>query len=314
MKKKKQHKIPICYLENFTDDDGKLHVLDLKNKKIFETKPENILTDNHFYTIKFPQGGGSLVVENTLEKIESKYTTIFHNKIKRIKPLDIEEKALMSVFVAAIYLRTEAFRKSIETPFGKIEEFIKKIENLSKEEKKTLASIPSLPPSGPTISGEEFKKVAKDIPSFHSTSIVEMLPEVSNIIFNMKWGFLISENKENCFISSDDPCVLMNVPAIKKYGINTFGSSPGLLQDNVDLSLPLSSQISLLAGWKLKKEAYISVPSKMIYQINLRVMMHAREKIIARSDKKLKEIFSILKKSSKKITILNNFKFFGFIG
>lgn len=300
MKKKKQHIIPKCYLENFTDEDGNLYVLELNEKKIFTTKPKKILTDNHFYTIKFPQGGGSLVVENTLEKIESEYASIFHNKIKERKPLDIEERALMSIFVATMLLRTEAFRENIETPFGEIEEFIKKIESLSKEEKKALASVPLLPPSGPTITGEEFKKIAKDIPSFHSTSIVEMLPETSNIIFNMKWGFLISEDKENYFITSDDPCVLMNVPAIKKYGINTFGSSPGLLQDDVDLCLSLSSNISLLAGWQIKSEVYLPVPLKMIDRINMGVTVFAREKIIARSDKKLKEILFMLKKPTQK--------------
>jgi len=300
MKKKKQHTIPKCYLENFTDENGNLYVLDLEGKKIFKTKPKKILTDNHFYTIKFPQGGGSFVVENTLEKIESDFSSIFHNKIKERKPLDIEEQALISIFVAAMLLRTKAFRENIETPFKEIEEFIKRIESLSEEEKKTLAPVPSLPASSPTISGEEFKKIAKDIPTFHSSSIIEMLPETSNIIFNMKWGFLISEDEENYFITSDDPCLLMNVPAIKKYGINTFGYSPGLWQDDVDLNLPLSSDISLLAGWQLKSEVYIPVPPKIIDQINLRVMIYAREKIIAKSDKKLKEIFSKLKKTTQK--------------
>lgn len=104
----------------------------------------------------------------------------------------------------------------------------------------------------------------------------------------------------------------MNVPAIKKYGINTFGSSPGLLQDNVELSLPLSSNISLLAGWQLKNEVYIPSSLNMINQINTRVMIYAREKIIAKSSNKIKEIFSKMKiddrqdeqKSKKKETHL----------
>lgn len=295
MKKQKQHIIPRCYLENFTDEKGNLNVLDLNEKKIFTTKPSKILTDNHFYTIKFPEGGGSLVVENTLANIESEYALIFQNKIKKRKQLEMEERGLVSIFIASMLFRTKAYRSSIETPFKEIEEFIEKIEGLSNEEKKALASVPLLPPSGPTISGKEFKKIAKDVPTFHSSFIVEMLPEASNIIFNMKWGFLISEDIEISFFTSDNPCVLMNAPLIKKFGINTFGSSPGLLQEDVDLSLPLSSTTSLLAGWKLKSEVYIPVPPRMIYQINSRVMIHAREKIIDRSDKKLKEIFSKMK-------------------
>ncbi len=169
------------------------------------------------------------------------------------------------------------------------------MENLSPEEKRAIASIPILTPSGSPISGEEFKRIAKDIPTFHSSSIIEMLPETSNIIFHMKWGFLISEVGTNYFITSDNPCVLMNVPAIKKFVINSFGSSPGLLQDDVDLSLPLSSHISLLAGWQLKREVYITIPLMMIDQINSRVMTYAREKIIAKSSKKITALFSKMK-------------------
>lgn len=294
--KKKQHTIPICYLENFTDDKGSLHVLDLQKDKTFTTKPRNVLTDNHFYTIKFYEGGGSFVVENTLERIESEYASVFQKKIKVEKPLERLERGLISVFVAAMLLRTKAFRNNLENTFREIEDFIKKFENLSEKEKEDLASMPRPSRSGPAITGEEFKKIAKDVSSFHSLSIVDMLREVSNIIYKMKWGFLLSDRKEDYFITSDNPCVLINIPAIKKYGINAIGSSPGLCQDEVELSLPLSSQISLLAGWKLKQEVYSPVPSRIIDQINIRVMMYAKEKAIAKSNEKLLEVFSKLKK------------------
>ena len=111
---------------------------------------------------------------------------------------------------------------------------------------------------------------------------------------------MLSDKEDHYFITSDDPCVLLNIPAMKKFGIGTFGSSPGLLQDEVELSLPLSSEISLLAGWKLKNEVYISTPPRMINQINIRAMLCAKEKAIAKSDKKLKEIYSILQSAQQK--------------
>jgi len=241
-------------------------------------------------------GRGSFIVENTLAKIESEYSAIFQNKIREKDLLEREERALVSIFVAAMLFRTKAFRTNIENFFKEINDFIVKFENLSDKEKEHLASIPMLPPSGPAISGEEFRKMTKNVPTFHSSSIIEMLPEASNIIFNMKWDFLISEEINNCFITSDNPCILMNVPAIKKYGPNAIGSSPGLLQEDIELSLPLSSQIALLTGWRLKNEVYIPVPPKMVNQINIRVMMYAKEKIVACSEKRLEEILSNLNK------------------
>jgi len=290
MKKKKQHTIPRCYLENFIDGKGNLHVLDLKEKKIFTTKPSKVLRDNHFYTIKFPKGGGSLVVENTLEKIESEYASIFHHKIKERKPLEIEKRALVSIFVAAMLFRTKAFRSNLKSFFKETTEYIEKLENLSENDKARLASIPSLSSSRSSISGEDFKKMARDVRTFHSYSIIEILPEASIIIFNMKWTLLVSEEIDEYFITSDNPCVLVNVPAIKKYGPRAIGSSPGLLQDDVDLTLPLSSKIALLAGWKLKNEVYASVPKKFVKEINNRVAMHAQEKLIACSSDKLEDL------------------------
>lgn len=295
MKKIKQHTIPKCYLEQFTNRYGLLHVLDLNKRRIFSSKPENIFIDTHFYTIKFPDSGGSLVVEDTLASIESEYSKIFHNSIQNKQPLLLKDRALISIFVAAMMLRTRAFRSNLATFFKQSIELIDKFEGIA-DEKKALFP-PILQPSSPrgTISGARFREIAKDVPSFHSTSIIEMLPETSNIIYNMKWGYLIYEEKDDYFITSDNPCVLMNVPAIKRYGPRAISSSPGLLQEEVDLTLPLSSNITLLAGWKLKREAYISVPNIMVKEINSRVARHAEEKLIACAPNRLEAMLTRLK-------------------
>jgi hypothetical protein len=295
MKKIRHHTIPRCYLECFTNSDGLLHVLELKERKIYSPKPSNILVDRHFYTIKFSDGGGSLVVEDTLASIESEYSNIFHNIIQEEKQLERKERALVSIFVAAMLFRPRAFKTNLETFFKECTDYINKLENMTNEQKARFPSVLRPYSSKASISGADFKEIAKEVSSFHSSSIIEMLPEASNIIFNMKWGFLISKEKDDYFITSDNPCVLMNVPATNKYGPHAIGSSPGLLQDDVDLTLPLSSRISLLAGWKLKQEVYISVPNKMVKEINNRVAMHAQEKLIACSPDKLEDMLKRLK-------------------
>ncbi|MFW6173298.1 MAG: DUF4238 domain-containing protein [Elusimicrobiota bacterium] len=291
MEKKKQHIIPRCYLQNFTDKNDFVYVLGKKNKKTFKTKPINILTDNYFYTIKFPEGGGSFIVENTLEKIESKYTSIFKDKINKKKPLNSEERALISVFAGAMLLRTKTFRKNIHATFNETEEKIEILDQLPEKKKRIIASFSSEPSTDIVMTGEEFKRISEDVSLFHSSAIMENLTEVSKIISKMQWNFLISERKDNFFITSDNPCVLINVTAIKKYGLNSILSSPGLLHDEVELSLPLSSQVSLLAGWKMKKEGYLPVLLKIIDQINVRTIINAKEMVIGRSNEKLNELF-----------------------
>ena len=295
MKKLKHHKIPACYLKYFADDNGLLHVLDLKQRRIFTTRPGNILTDNHFYTIKLSDGSGSLVVEDTLASIESEYSRLFRKVIAEKRPLERDERALVSIFVAAMLFRTQAFRNSIEGFFKEVNDFIRRLEKMPEKQKASLVSFPRPSSSERPISAAEFRQMSKDIPTFHSSSIIDMLPEASNIVFNMKWGFLVSEEKDEYFITSDNPCVLINVPAIKKFGPRALGSSPGLLQDDVDLTLPLSSRISLLAGWKLKEEAYVPVPRIFIKEINNRVAMHAQEKLMACSAHKLEVLLKRLK-------------------
>jgi len=301
MKKNKQHIIPRCYLQNFTGNNDSVCVLDLANKKIFETKPDKILKENHFYTIKFPERGGSFIVENTLETIESKYTSIFKNKINKKKPIEIEERALISVFAGVMLLRTKAFRKNIHTFFKEIEEKIKILEQIPEEKKKIIASLSPKPSPELVITKEELKIISEDISSFHSSAIIKMLTEVSNIIYEMQWKFLISEEKDNFFITSDNPCVLINVNSIKNYGLKSIASSPGLLQDEVELSLPLSSQVSLLAGWQMKREGYLPVPSKMIDQINIRTMLFAKDKIIGKSNEKYNRLLSLTKRFPEKL-------------
>ena len=69
---KRHHTVPRCYLQNFTDIDGFVWVLDTKDN-IFKIKPENIFVENNFYTIKLKNGEKNLIVKDTLANIEGTY-------------------------------------------------------------------------------------------------------------------------------------------------------------------------------------------------------------------------------------------------
>jgi hypothetical protein len=128
---------------------------------------------------------------------------------------------------------------------------------------------------------DDLKGVLENFNDFHSISLIDNVAYVANAIFQMKWAIISPEDDEEEFITSDHPCVVFRPESIKKYGYMTPGSAPGLVYKDTELTLPLSSNMALMAGWNIKIEAYAPMPSTMINQINIRSTFYAQEKIIA---------------------------------
>lgn len=285
MPKKRHHTVPKCYLENFTGSDGFVWVLDTKDT-IFRIKPENILLENHFYTITLKGGEKSLIVEDTLANIEGAYIAIFQNKIEKELPLTNEERAKVAVFIAALYIRTSPYREGLRGALGILkngmEDWKKQFETMSEESKKAMDAIPSSG-KGESISIDDLDKYLGNFNEHHSVNVIEQLPEIAQIIFDMKWA--IWKDANNGFVTSDDPVVLLRPESIKKYGANAIGSRPGLVYKDTELTLPLSKDRLLLAGWILNENSYIDVPEDIVQKINHRTITGSSDRIITKSQK-----------------------------
>jgi hypothetical protein len=138
------------------------------------------------------------------------------------------------------------------------------------------------------ISLDDVEKYLDNLDEQHSVSVITNLPEIAQLIFNMKWS--VWKSKDNCFVTSDNPLVLLRPMSIKKYGPRAIGSQPGLVYEDVELTLPLSKDRLLLAGWILEKDSYLFVDNDMIQDVNNRTITHSSERIIADSEEKLNVI------------------------
>ena len=287
--KKRHHTIPKCYLENFTDENGKVWVLDIKDK-IFDVKPENILVEKHFYTITIKSGEKSLIVEDTLANIEGAYISIFRDKIEKRLPLTIEEKAKVSVFIAAMFLRTKSTRENLKSMFQQLRDTIiewkEQSKNLSEEQKRVMAATPSS--GGEKIELEDIDNYLNNSSEYHSMNIIEQLPGIAQIIFDMKWSIWVDEN--DGFVTSDRPVVLLRPESIKKYGARALGSTPGLLYKDVELTIPLSKNRLLLAGWLLNEDTYVNAMFDWVEKVNHRTITGSSERIITKSKKEAEDI------------------------
>lgn len=285
---KDQHTIPKTYLQGFTDFQGILWVAD-ENLKVFSRKPDQILTERDYYTIKFPSGGGTLAIETKyLNGIEGSYATIFKNTIAKKKQLNKEEKAKISVFIASMLERQSNSRDALKKFFNDAEEMIKHLRGLPDHVKKRASTFPIASGGGPTISADELLEMGKDVGSLHSSLIPDTVADIAPIIFDMRWVFMVRPQNADPFITSNNPCIMVNPVAENEIGRGRMGSLPGLIQNDVELTLPLSSDIAVMTGWQAKFDCvFTEISLELVNEINSRTRRQA--KTILGSDKSMLE-------------------------
>ncbi len=295
---KKQHTIPRIYLQAFANSSSVIWVAD-ESLKIYQQKPENVLTERDYYTIRFKTGGGTLDIETKyLNGIEASYADIYREKIEKRLRITEEEKAKISVFVASMMQRQPVSRGSLERFFKDAERVITHMRGLPDKVKKQLASLPTSS-SSESISAKELLEIGKDVGSLHSSLIPSTVDGIAPIIFDMKWSFVVRPKDSNPFIASNNPCVMVNPATENEIGRGKIGSMPGLIQKDVELTLPLSPDISLLCGWIIEKDCfYVPTYSEMVDEINRRTSRHARTLISSSKDMMEQRVESI--KSHKK--------------
>lgn len=289
MKKGQQHTVSGCYLENFSDERGYVWALDT-NDKIFNVNPDNILKERHFYSLTSRNGEKDFTVEDTLGAIEGDYINVFRNKLSKDLFLTDEERVIVSVFVAAFMTRTRPYRDSLKASFQSIKDWMKNWVKQPKNELDDRMLEAASLGHGPTIDLNTLEEGLRNFEEHHSASILRGLSHSAALIYHMKWSVWI--NKNHGFVTSDDPVVLLRPASIKKYGFGTFGSAPGLKWKDVELTLPLSKDRLLLAGWILNDDSYITVDDEMARKIDHRTITHSRDRIIASSKARVEDIKS----------------------
>lgn len=112
-----QHHVPLMLQEAFaTPGKGKkyqVHVFDKHSGRTFRTSPENVLHQRDFNT--FEQDGVTLCLEDGLGDIEDKAAPVLRRVIaeRSLVGLDVEERAVLSVFAALQRVRGVSTRASM---------------------------------------------------------------------------------------------------------------------------------------------------------------------------------------------------------
>jgi Protein of unknown function (DUF4238) len=285
------HYLPQSYLKQFTDPDIPekqepyvwIHSADTKRWK--KRAPKNIAYEPNYYSLSVEDGKPNQDLEKLLSQIEGNMAKVMKDKIIQQQPLDDQEKATVAQFVALMMKRVpgvhENFEKSASQLIEKIAmmnyqqysedpQSLEKFKATYREEtgKSDLDDLrlEDLDPKQYTV------KVSKSF--IVATSFAPLL-EVTRIVDQMGWVFLRTQ-PPNYFITSDHPFSMVNPYSKSKW----YGH--GLTFSDIEVSLPLSREVSFFASWKLKGIGWSnSLNSAQVSQINIRTMRSASRFLVA---------------------------------
>jgi len=264
---KSQHIVPACYLKEFVDpftpkgQDPYVWIFDSSGKNPKRKAPENILKQNEFYTITMPDGTKDRSTEEYLSTIEARYASIFRKKIKKYLPLTEEEHHSLCEFTFAMIFRTQKTKQNIQDFLDKLIEITKQLEAAH-----SLANSKS----------QELRRHAIDA---HSLNLVSLIPKNGMILKEMSLAFLCVPELGPRFITSDNPANLFN-PQLQWQKM----SSPGIVQQSVEITMPLSPKIALFMSWQNYK-GYATISAAQTNEINRMTRHFANEKIVSSTRK-----------------------------
>lgn len=294
--KKRHHYLPVFYLNGFTTKDGFLYVYDKESKPIFESSPEGVAYENHFFSYMTPQGNmDSETVENHISELEGDFAKAI-KKILNSEPLSENEHITFAYFVASMMVRVPNFRDNIRKSTG---EMIKHVSVFMASHKENFASMIA------KYEKDMGKKIGMDVeklrqwmlnsdnydvgvnPQYATGMALEQLEDLAKIFSQMKWAFIRAS--DDCkFLTGDNPLKYIDPTHNPRsfYGV-------GLANKHVQVSLPLSKEVCAFGSWEYR-EGYIKANGMQVRHLNRMTVMATRRHVFA--DKKSEIIDRFVKK------------------
>ena len=223
-----QHYVPKFLLRNFgTGKKDQVWVYDKQCGRSFQTNAKNVASENRFYD--FVIDGETYSLEDSLSKIESRTKPVISKILgsDSISVLDLEERNILSWFLAIQFIRTRSFREQ----WAELPRILRrKLESLGEE---------VAPGSQAAALMEE---PSENQVKIDTARMILAAPETYGPHFFNKVWFLAKTTPSHPFILGDNPVSLQNHVEMEPYG------NIGLAVRGIQIYLPLSTTRAL-AMW-----------------------------------------------------------------
>jgi len=268
-RKKAQHVIPQSYLKPWCDPrtpNGMEPYVWLISKDGTTTRkrsPKKSFTETDMYTIRLPDGGRELIVEDSLAQIEGRYAALVTSKLARRQRLAPEEYADLCAFVAAMSVRTKSQQTHWQKTFDHQHRIVTQLEHAHGAPPRTSLQTAAISAHA------------------HQFAIANVLTVMPPLLFQMSHAVLETDD-ELGFITSDRPCVIYN-PDMYKWP--PMYRNPGLGLEKTEVTLPLSPRQLLLISHHHDLRDYRPVPTALVDEVNRRTRFYCEEVFVSWTDK-----------------------------
>jgi len=288
---KRHHYLPQFYLKNFCNN-GFLWVYDRNNNEYRQQSSINTAVKKKYYTINGPDGTPHNEIEAVLANIEGETKHIIE-KINEKKSIDLEEKCILAIFIAFLYVRVPEFEMEINEL---TEKFLKRYNKLAIPNEKQAEIIikqfaetkdqENLSPKKMLdfVRNENYRiKFSRE----HSLSLMYALAREFPLIFiQMDWQFWYS-SKNSSFITSDNPFVVSRPQNYNgPYGIGTKGAKK---------LIPLNPKVCLVMCDKGESLINRQLSSKNVRDINGLIALECDRFLISKDKSLLERLVKISK-------------------
>ncbi len=250
-KHRKQHVIPKCYLRAWCDpltprgQAPYLWRITRDGSKKQKRSPEKSFTAADRYTIKLPNGGRDLIIEETLSKLESDFVRVLA-RVRRREPLEPKDRARLCVFAAAMHARPIAMGEHWRSTMQSVKANVARLEQAHGAEPSASRDLEPLVATAPQM------------------FLAESLGFQPPLLFQMAMSVMVTDDEVG-FITSDTPCVWLNPEA---YKMPPIYRSPGLAQRGIEVRLPLTPQHLLIISHHDKIPQYAEVGQAAVDEFN----------------------------------------------
>ena len=282
--KTRHHYIPQFYLKGFSDPNQQNHIwrYSKDNSEQISISIKDACVQSHYYSFTMTDGErNSEMAENFFQSIEDDAANILR-KIKSRSDLSTDERAYFSNFIAFQLTRVPAFRNWILESKAYLMKRVMQFSAAYKEsfeimvknvcEKEGIEIIPDKVREFCLGGNYDIEYPEESSLQF----VLKLALDVAKIIYNMNWGFIHSPAGAY-FITSDNPVFLAD---LLQNPDSPFGV--GLLDRDIELTLPLTKEICFLGSWQNSIIGHFNFPhAGYIWEINRRTIISASKYIFS---------------------------------
>jgi hypothetical protein len=197
------------------------------------------------------------MLENTLAGLESEFVQVRQRILGR-EQLSIEDRVTLCLFTAAMHSRTIRAGENLRNTLQQVHGMVTSLEKQHSAEPNTSRQT-----------GRMVETAPQDMVMFSL--------EIETPLYMAMEMSIFTTDDHLGFITSDTPCVWFNP---KAHTFPPFYRSPGLAQEHIEVTLPLTPQHLLFISHR-KHPLYIDVNQKAVDEANRLARAHCAEEFVS---------------------------------